>query len=262
MPTLAMPYMKQMIQNVRVPMISRQRPDDFVAAVRNFGRAPAAHAPAPDCTGAWAPSGIKSHLFRASPHEHGRGNNDQNQSQHSEDRTRSNASRPRRTGSPSRSESRLWTSLDRRLAIAIARPRLRTNQREIVTLTTIWHINTPPMVTKTQRTNKKLPEGAHLAEQYETDAGRQRAAGHQPTAAVAVDQRPDQRRQCAAPRRISPERSSRKQPARNRQILGQRLEKHAQGARHMKRASHLRKKSHGDDIPAVENFWFLNGSWS
>ena len=42
-------------------------------------------------------------------------------------------------------------TLDRpcpRLAAAMARPRLRTNQREIVTLTTIWHMKTPPNATR------------------------------------------------------------------------------------------------------------------
>ena len=36
----------------------------------------------------------------------------------------------------------------------MARPRWRTNQREIVTLTTNWHMKTPPKATQVQRTKR------------------------------------------------------------------------------------------------------------
>jgi hypothetical protein len=49
----------------------------------------------------------------------------------------------------------------------------------------------------------------------------------------------------------------REQAARHGQVFGQRLEKHAQSARHMKRAGEMAEKTYGDNVPAVEEFWFL-----
>ena len=112
-------------------------------------------------------------------------------------------------------------------------------------------MNTPPMATKAQRSKRNCQNALDLAQQNETEARRQRAAGHQPTAAVAIDQRPDQRRHRRADEDFS-RAQQRKQTARYGQVLGQRFKKDAERARHVKRASDMREKADGDDVPAVE----------
>src|SRR5688572_30123061 len=98
-----------------------------------------------------------------------------------------------------------------RLAIAMALPRLRTNQREIVTLTTMWHMNTPPTVTNSHRSNRNCEKALTWLNSTKPSPAT--------SAPPAINQRPPYRSTKGptngaidAPMRISPERNSENTP--------------------------------------------------
>ncbi len=97
------------------------------------------------------------------------------------------------------------------LATAMARPRLRTNQRDIVTLTIMWHMNTPPMATKIQRSKRNCQNAPTWLISTKPNPAE--------SAPPAINQRPPKRSiigptsgAIAAPMRISPERKSENKP--------------------------------------------------
>ena len=135
-------------------------------------------------------------------------------------------------------------------AMARARPRMRTNQREIETLTTMEPINESPGLISSQRTSMNWMKSLRLTEADKAGAGNQTARRHQPAPAVAVHQRADHRRRRSADENLAGT-DQRKRAAGNAEIGGQRFEKYAQRAGDRKCRGDVGEKADDDDDPAV-----------